>query len=430
MRQTIVRWAATTAIAAGIFWWFVVRELAPFGGYAAVATNHAGYFVGLAGWWSGLVRQAAAHEWIMGWPTCLGIAAAWLACDWTPGGPAVRGTDGRLAERADASGKNSVTRMASVVVVAIVLAFTAWLLTASGLLALAALSGFVGVWRRATIDRSGSQGAERAVGTQLAAWMLLAWFCGLLASVPLYYPYPRLSLPWVVVTWPLAGAALSLGWERVKRMSGGDAQQSASGAAHDSKSSPALVSLDSGSKSRMPRSARGLMTVLLLSVAVGTGWLLLDRVFGVRQSGQSSIRWRAAWQSRDQVRPWFEMVRSEIGPEAEARASAGRDVSAVVYVAGDPAAFFQLSAANRIPGVVFLPIADPAGLKATTGVPTYLLTHVPAGGTESSAANLNRTRAFYYRPSDLVMLDRRPASELRSQGAANDALRLHRIGAE
>src|SRR5690606_7212963 len=107
--SAIVRWGLTAAIAGMIFWVVVIRDLAPLGGYAAVAKNHAGYFVGLGGWWSGFVRQAGAHDWLMGWPTCAGIAVAWLACAWT-------------ATRPGGERSNAIAR-GSVFLIAILLAF-------------------------------------------------------------------------------------------------------------------------------------------------------------------------------------------------------------------------------------------------------------------------------------------------------------------
>jgi len=36
---------------------------------------------------------------------------------------------------------------------------------------------------------------SKSLGRSLAAWLLAAWFCGLLLATPLYYPYPRLTIP-------------------------------------------------------------------------------------------------------------------------------------------------------------------------------------------------------------------------------------------
>ncbi|MCY2962309.1 MAG: hypothetical protein NT069_01430, partial [Planctomycetota bacterium] len=40
----------------------------------------------------------------------------------------------------------------------------------------------------------------------LASWMTAAWLAGLSLATPFYTPYPRLTLPWLVVSWLAAGA--------------------------------------------------------------------------------------------------------------------------------------------------------------------------------------------------------------------------------
>ncbi len=43
----------------------------------------------------------------------------------------------------------------------------------------------------------------------LSLWMLTAWFLGLSLTIPLYAPYPRLALPWLLACWLGAGVAFS-----------------------------------------------------------------------------------------------------------------------------------------------------------------------------------------------------------------------------
>ncbi|MGH7129924.1 MAG: hypothetical protein ACREIV_15240 [Planctomycetaceae bacterium] len=45
--------------------------------------------------------------------------------------------------------------------------------------------------------------------TELAVCLLAAWFFGLLLATPLYTPYPRLTLPWLIAAWLATGALLA-----------------------------------------------------------------------------------------------------------------------------------------------------------------------------------------------------------------------------
>jgi hypothetical protein len=53
----------------------------------------------------------------------------------------------------------------------------------------------------------------------LAGWLMAAWFLGLFVAVPLYKPYPRLVMPWLVCAWLAAGACVEqvLAWAANRR---------------------------------------------------------------------------------------------------------------------------------------------------------------------------------------------------------------------
>src|SRR5690606_9319955 len=70
-----LRWLAVVVVALG-GWLPYLLSLADRGGYDAVAANHARYFVGLAGWWSGLLRQSANLQHIESWWSAVGQLAA------------------------------------------------------------------------------------------------------------------------------------------------------------------------------------------------------------------------------------------------------------------------------------------------------------------------------------------------------------------
>ena len=61
----ILRWSVLAAIAI-VGWLPVLMNLQPFGGYAAVSANHAGYFVGFGGWW-----ESFMYLWMVDLFTCM-----------------------------------------------------------------------------------------------------------------------------------------------------------------------------------------------------------------------------------------------------------------------------------------------------------------------------------------------------------------------
>ena len=382
----ILRWGLTAAIAGVIFWMFVLRGLAPFGGYAAVAKNHAGYFVGFGGWWSGLVRQAGAHDLLMGWPTCAGLAAAWFACAW------VRSRSG--------GGRPTGGPWMKIAGLGVLLVVAAQLLTASGLLALGAIVGLASI-QRATLKDDHDANQQP---TSLAGWMLCAWFIGLLVATPLYYPYPRLSLPWLVACWPLAGAAFAAAVNRL-------GNQSVEKAAPNS--------------ARHPNRAIRLLVISAVAVLVVAPLLFVD----IGQVQRGIIDWPRAWQSRSMIQ--------YIGvttPKVIVSQSAGdsgtneRDVTAVVYVAGDPALFYQLSVATRNLGVVLQPTAGTDSLRAADGAPTFLITRATEGQPRLDAPNLRHLGERAFRPSDLVLLDEHPASAVANRDTVPQTeIRLYEV---
>lgn len=146
-RLFLGRWLLTAAIAF-LLWSPWLWELQQYGGYAAVAKNHAGYFTGVGQWWANAQQQLAAQWHYVGWlshfafmVSCL-LPAAWLT--WY------------VARR-----KGSRPTMIAVM-------------------------------------------ARRAPGL-LSAWTIAAWTLGLCISIPLYTPYPRIGLPLVIAAAVLGG---------------------------------------------------------------------------------------------------------------------------------------------------------------------------------------------------------------------------------
>lgn len=188
-------WAMVAGVAI-IIWSPVWWSLQDVGGYSAVAVNHSGYLVGISGWWDSVIRHEAAHRVFENWGVKFEIAA-WLGLitlllrfTWN-------------AETS--SGLPSKNQ-----------ALPFWLLAAvfcviSALVSTAvaiAIYGSVGIAiGMAKLKRTSPE--QTSARPELAFWFAAAWFVGLSVVTPLYFPYPRLTLPWLAAGWLVAGSALA-----------------------------------------------------------------------------------------------------------------------------------------------------------------------------------------------------------------------------
>ena len=159
-------------------------SLADTGGYSAVAANHARYIVGLTGWLSSAASQV---EHMAAFESPLTFVGVLVACWFTSSTPerftwnAIRR---RLLPAVAASGLVAIGSFSALVLVAAGLALRD---------GLAKLRHDV----RVAPDRG------------LAWTMLAAWWIAMTFTTPLYHPYPRLVLPWLVAGWLLVGHQLA-----------------------------------------------------------------------------------------------------------------------------------------------------------------------------------------------------------------------------
>ncbi len=330
-RLYLGRWLMT-AVIAFLLWTPWLWELQQYGGYAAVAKNHAGYFTGPGQWWGNAVRQVRAFVYTFdlyssyGWVLfCLLPVAAFPRCVKSYGKAAVNGG----SDRPDS-----------------------W-------------------WRR-------------AANSGLGAWMLTAWVTGLLVAIPLYAPYPRLMVPLLPGLAALAAAAC------FRRQ--------------DLKSAGADV--------EVPLTEAELKSMRRLRVGIGVWlacmilppWALADMRTWKPRTGLAEIS-----------RQTITRLQSE---------ELSRDIDGVrcaVYVVAEPGLYFHLAAAQgKSPiGHVAVPAADfnmAAPGASASGLPAYILIGPHADHAEAdrliAAGRLEPVAEFEYRPSDLVLLDSRPAWDL------------------
>lgn len=351
--SALLRWTGI-ALAAVALWSPVWKGLAPVGGYAAVAKNHAGYFVGLGGWLTSLIQQIAAQQTALGWTTLLGAALAF-------GSAAVLSRAG----------------LSRTVLLGLVwFSLTFFGTNAVGALGVAAI--LLIAWDRDPFLQGLDEDDryDRWLGWGMAA----AWLGGLSLAVPLYRPYPRLSLPWLVGTWFALGTGVP--W--------------------------ILAAIDPVRRKRRDRVAAGLLVVAFF----------LPVIRQMTGPGQPGL----AWEDRTGMREAAHQLQATLVDHVKmVPPTRIAEVGAIVYVVGEPALFCHLSAQEPVSPVRYFTRADaslgmlvPGPGQADVRVPTYVV----LGGRAARAmrSDLDRFANLLVRvplpparQSRLVALDEFPA---------------------
>lgn len=391
--KTHVGLIATSIVVAGLIWSPVPAAYCEPGGYAAVAENHSGYLVGLAGWWDSARKQMQVHDYWTGFITSAGfgiavlLAALLISRDdrlrflWSGGDP-----EGEPPSRVQSN------RILCPVAIGFALLVTPFaFVIGSRVIEPFAAIGIAGWLLRSTRIAEESYGSD--IGRGVGGWMLAAWFIGLLVATPMYRAYPRLSLPWLMSAWMGTGAyavaVLSwLGSRGEKRVTG-----------------PRVFEF------------YGLSIIMffggtvLLSAAIL--WLP-DRPI---RSGFP------AWQDRTGMQTAADELLSRIRKQLPKDAA---KTPVVIYVYGEPALVHHFNARRgKFDRPMFVvPIAGlrttPAQIEGRT-VPTFLVTGPHAHRDKSFAKNLKGTagvleeigRPIDTRASDLVLLNEHDVREIR-----------------
>ncbi|HET6327869.1 MAG TPA: glycosyltransferase family 39 protein [Planctomycetaceae bacterium] len=404
---------ATIFIATAICWSPVWFELQPEGGYSAVTANHAQYFFGLHGWWDDFKRQILNQRFYEDWLTAAGMILAWLlpvvflarrgpqvtpeiaaAATTEPSEPAgVTGSPVGLSEglRADMSRRiHLLTVAAGLAGVSLLVAWIGF--GAVFVLLFLAFVGFATLGRSSAADQDDDKRRAR----NLAGWLLAAWFIGLFVAVPLYKPYPRLVMPWLVCAWIATGACIDQVLTRA----------TARRAARDAgRAAPAGF-------------AWRLWLPLLGSVAM----LAVGIVSRMSLARTQDI---PGWQDR--------AVRARVIKKAAAFASKLAPGRPLFLVYGEPALFFDLAIDNANPqpplggdfsflGPGQKPLPQPAYLLAYSGTADFDKLIAPYEG------KLKLEAVFHDTPSDLVLLDTySPADLAPGKPRPPESLNLYRI---
>jgi 4-amino-4-deoxy-L-arabinose transferase-like glycosyltransferase len=359
--------AGVIVLVAAVCWSPVWYWLQPAGGYAAVAKNHAGYFVGLAGWPESFARQVANLCFLDSWLAPAGIALALLL-------PAI------VRWRIELAGLFGLLAFGAGSVVAI----------AGG--SIAGLSALIpaGGW----MQRPPRESRPR----RLALWLVAAWTISLFVAVPAYTPYSRLALPWVVAAWLATAAAFGMAL----------GEESAT-----DKTAPKDVAPNDAHRVR----PRALAAIAISLIAVTAGL----RQFNFRLQHGASI---PALQDRTaRARTILQAAREATEPLG----AAGR-ADAVFLVYGEPAIYFHLQShgyeAHPVIGFELL-------AAKTLTHPAFVVAYATSEFERRIAPFLDRVKllaTYHDTPSDLVLLEKfAPADLMGPQGRPQEELRLYRV---
>ena len=359
----LFRWGII-AVLAGLLWSPVVNDLQAVGGYATVSANHARYLVGLSGWLNGFRMHVAFHGWLT---TLVGVSGPLIA-----GGLLLR-TLGKSASP-------------GVFVLVGLAACSAFLGTgvSLGLASFVTIAWLVSRW----VSASGTESSER----HLFEAMLVTWWVGLTLTTPLYTPYARLSLPWLVASFLLTGVLC----EHL-----------------------CLASLSLRARVLGGLSFAAMVVALLLVVGRPRTHAMSFALSDTSVWGDRSSLSKATPQLLHEC----DMGRQSMPPSEDAR------VEYAIYVAGEPALFCHLTQ-QKAATVVTKPAANVAEvavpLRRGPAFPKFIITgsHTPASEIEqaTAAGHIEQIYEQQVLVSDMVALDSASLEQLMSPSPGSTRL--------
>ncbi len=192
------------------------------GGYASVMANHRQYVVGASGWLSSFERQWSQIDALMRTISPIVLGAAYLIMctiavrrakvlgtnleiDFDQGEPVV---DPAVASKTVLEAFIPHFTWRGIFTTVLMFGFAFPVVAQFGLTLQALILWWL--WARC---RQGERWSIRS--DDLGYWLLLVWFFGLLIATPLYRPYLRLTLPWLLTVYCGVGLAFHLAWTSV-----------------------------------------------------------------------------------------------------------------------------------------------------------------------------------------------------------------------
>jgi dolichyl-phosphate-mannose-protein mannosyltransferase len=214
-RRSLTRWMIVSTIAVSI-WLVWVYGLQSVGGYAAVLANHRRYVVGPAGWLASLERQFAQLMCLGGPLGGLSILGCFCIATWQLarhfGLPEAQSefasnanaTENGAIDQPQKGGSKRPQPLSVLVIVASILTLLGcvWPIIGVTGLSLFALAS----WARSLGTKF--EAADPTETSDLSHWILAVWWVGLFLATPLYHPYLRLTVPWLLANFLAAGLCL------------------------------------------------------------------------------------------------------------------------------------------------------------------------------------------------------------------------------
>lgn len=356
LRQ-LMQWGLIVCLA-GLLWLPCLSGLQSQGGYAAVAENHRNYLVGFSGWLSSVQRHLAVDRFYSGASSTTGLLALFLMM-FAPPRPGV------------------------LIPFVLLAAAIPWIGLIPALCLLTALA--IGL----TLKNAAA--ASEWTGPPLGLWILLAWIAGLTLTTPLYRPYPRLILPWMISTSLASGIGLCL----LHRSS--------------APASPIVLSSSSGTARESAPPACSRLEIAVFSLLTAP-LILITIVFLIFMKPVSrEVRTGLATGATALV----EAIQKDLPRRPPSQSP---NLDAVIYVVAEPGLYYHLAAhEDEQLKYITQPASDLGMLtsrKVDHRVPAYLVTGLHA---EKEAAELTRSfepngtvrsvAEIPYAPSSLVLLD-------------------------
>tara|TARA_R110000868_G_scaffold411787_1_gene710772 strand:+ start:72449 stop:74269 length:1821 start_codon:yes stop_codon:yes gene_type:complete len=377
-----LRWLVVV-IVAFLVWSPVLIGLQKSGGYSVVAANHSRYVVGFSGWFHSFWRQWQNHRLLEGTSGFLSLGLVCLALCLLCVCSRISKSGNQPAEISYSQSPGSTWNLILLGLFAatpILLSAFVGISPVLGLLASAGilLQLFLPAGRfRLPLSTGQVQVSDDELNRELAAWLLAAWFCGLLLATPLYYPYPRLTIPWTISAW--LGTAAFAGW--LEQRAGGSLfelfQSSAGSGRNRFRISPAV----------------GVVAVAVLIVVAFKPWTMV------------------AWQTRDDLEAIAQNILADLRSQSDISSE-----NAILYTYAEPALFFNIqSQGHPLTG----PVADLEFLNSLSPQnPAYLIVGPHAATDPDFQKQFNAVRerfelvhSYDYSPSLLVRLNQSSPGE-------------------
>jgi 4-amino-4-deoxy-L-arabinose transferase-like glycosyltransferase len=392
--RPLARWSIA-ALIAFLIWLPWLVSLQEKGGYSAVAANHQGYVLGISEWTNTFAMQARKLSRLDGLPTGCSLLAVL----------AVSIVSLRLENRRFTWNMllwNDVLFFALPVVV---------LVGVMGAVNIALMFlGAVGTCLALGRRLSNPPGDTEPAGCGLAAWMLTAWFVGLLFTTFLYMPYPRLALPLLLASWLGVGILADALADKMR--------------SHANE----LLAIEHG---RIPLLALKRPNAAVLARVRPVFVLAIGSAIFLSAMQQSPLtRSVPGWESRTGL--------ADLAPTIldDACRDAGLDRQTqlnklIIYTYGEPALVYNLrrAGADFVNPVKDVSFANPKA--SVPPLPSFVIIGPQAWRTpgfgEQMAKALPRLKLeghYRYHPSDLVVLD---DSLIRSNHRTEHVLDLYRV---